>query len=711
MASCSAYQFFQARILNPPLPPGFSFDLVSWAREASEAARAAFLLDLAIHVAGGRVGDGCEVTLDHLSTLAEDRPDLEPVLAAALTTRVYEGHAEHIARSLRQQEAEERRRAEGAAELAPHLEEVRSGAAFDTLDRAARVGSFTGVKDETQEAFRRRIAEDVGDDAADAIITGFRNILTRDDLPNPAELADLTETGHRHFAVLPLQVGMAMWAAQGREAILRLPDRTLEAALCGAVIEDRTSEPWIEWILVERSNLASRSLEAFWRICLERSLQCPLGLLGLNGQAPLGRVAGGMAITLLRDFPRAPIRAVDGLLNAALWHGDREALLDLAVHRLAGDDPDDERLLLWSAMAFHLAPDRFAANFEDRLSRWEDMSWDVIAPVLLLALGGRAEGWSFSTQQAMVLIRSLAPRFNDAAYSVENGRRVRGESDFARLIRACIDHLAADPSTDAADFLAAWRDDPRRASWRDSFAHAAARQVRVRREALFQHADVAQVVTALDGGAPANAADLQALVVQHLEDIAEEIRTGSGDAWKTFWNTEVEKHVRPKVENICRNALLGLLKPRLIRHGAVAKPEGHYAGSKRADIDVTAGTLVLPIEIKLQMHDALWTAAEGQLQRLYTADPLAGGRGVYLVFWFGPTIDLTSPRDGSLPPASAGELKTALVNRLTASARELLSVVVIDAGPPDPTLQHQQVRRRRKAILRVPRASSPTVRT
>ncbi|BAI76382.1 hypothetical protein AZL_e00370 (plasmid) [Azospirillum sp. B510] len=288
----------------------------------------------------------------------------------------------------------------------------------------------------------------------------------------------------------------------------------------------------------------------------------------------------------------------------------------------------------------------------------------------------------------MVLIRSLAPHFEDTAYNVENGRRVRGESEFARLIRACIDHLAAEPSTDAADFLAAWRDDPQRASWRDAFAHATARQLRVRREALFQHADVEQVVVALDGGMPANAADLQALVVQHLEDIAEEIRTGSGDGWKTFWNTEVEKPVKPKAENICRNALLGLLKSRLIRHGAVAKPEGHYAGSKRADIDVTAGTLVLPIEIKLQKHDALWTAAEGQLQRLYTADPLAGGRGVYLVFWSGPTVDLTPPPDGSPPPASANALKMALANRLTGSARELLSVVVIDAAPPDPTLWH-----------------------
>ncbi|PWC93079.1 hypothetical protein TSO5_15430 [Azospirillum sp. TSO5] len=579
-------------------------------------------------------------------------------------------------------DASQLHQAEGAAELAPHLEEIRIGAAFDRLDWAAGFGSFTGLGGEKLNAFRTRIAEDVGDDAADAIMAGFRTILTRDDLPSPPELADTTVTDRHHFAVLPLLVGMEMWAAEGKEAVLGLSDRTLEAALCGAVIEDQTSDPWMQWILAERAELASRTLEAFWRVCLERSLQCPPGLFGLKGQETLGHVAGGMAITLLWDFPRAPIRAVDGLMNAALWHGDREALLDLAAHRLAGDDPGDERLLLWSALAFHLAPDRFAADFEDRLSRWEDMSWDVIAPILLLALGGRAEGWSFSTRQAMVLIRSLAPRFEDAADSVENGRRVRGVSEFARLIRACIDHLAADPSTDAADVLAAWRDDPRQPSWHDAFAHAAARQLRVRREALFQHAGVAQVVAALDGGAPANAADLQALIVQHLEDIAGEIRTGSGDGWKIFWNTEVEKHVRPKAENICRNALLGLLKPRLLRHGAVAKPEGHYAGSKRADIDVTAGTLVLPIEIKLQMHDALWTAAEGQLQRLYTADPLAGGRGVYLVFWFGPTVDLTSSRDGSAPPASAGELKTALVNRLTASARELLSVVVIDAAPP-----------------------------
>lgn len=231
--------------------------------------------------------------------------------------------------------------------------------------------------------------------------------------------------------------------------------------------------------------------------------------------------------------------------------------------------------------------------------------------------------------------------------------------------------------------------DPRRASWQHAFAHAASRQLRVCREALFRHTDVEQVVAALDGGAPANAADLQALVVQHLEDVAAEIRSGSGDGWKTFWNTEVEKPVKPKAENICRNALLGLLKPCLIRHGAVAKSEGHYAGSKRADIDVTAGTLVLPIEIKLQMHDALWTAADEQLQRLYTADPLAGGRGVYLVFWFGRSLRLMSPPDGLPPPASVDALKTALVNRLSGTARELLSMVVIDAAPPDHAPPHR----------------------
>ena len=681
-----AYWRFQDRILKLPLPSGFSFDLLAWAGETGDPVKAAFLLELAVELAGGHVGGGGEVSLEDLSALGEKRPDLAAAVAAALTCTVSDWRLDYVKNSSQYRAAEEQRRAEAVAELAPHLEEIRSGAAFDTLDWATQFRPSTGQSGEAQDDFRTHLAREVGAEAADAIIAGFRSIPTRDDLPGPTELATLVAMDHRHFAMLPLQVGMAIQAAEGWESVVGLPDRTLEAAFCGAVIEGDTSEPWIEWILTECPDLASRSLEAFWRTSLERSVQCPPGLYGLKGHDPIARIAGGIAVALLRDFPRAPVRAVDGLLTAALWHGDPAALLDLTVCRLADDDPDGERLLLWSATAFHLAPERFAADFEGRLSRWNYMSWDVVAPPLLLALGGRADGWSFSPQQAMMLIRSLAPRFDDVVYSVEHRRQIRSESEFARLIRACIDRLAADPSEDAGAFLAAHRDAPQRASWRDAFAHAAARQARVRREALFRHADVGQVVAALDGGAPANAADLQALAVYHLEDIAEEIRASSGDGWLTFWNTDRERPVNPKVENLCRNVLLGLLRPRLTRHGAMAKPEGQYAGGTRADIDVTAGTVVLPIEIKRHMHPALWTAAAEQLQRLYMRDPASGGRGVYVVFWFGRSQRLSPPPDGSLPPESAETLREALVSRLSGSARALVSVVVIDVAPPDDAL-------------------------
>lgn len=53
---------------------------------------------------------------------------------------------------------------------------------------------------------------------------------------------------------------------------------------------------------------------------------------------------------------------------------------------------------------------------------------------------------------------------------------------------------------------------------------------------------------------------------------------------------------------------------------------------KRADIIVSLPQIKIPIEIKRDYHRDVWTALNGQLDKLYTKNPDAAGHGIYLVF-------------------------------------------------------------------------------
>ena len=137
---------------------------------------------------------------------------------------------------------------------------------------------------------------------------------------------------------------------------------------------------------------------------------------------------------------------------------------------------------------------------------------------------------------------------------------------------------------------------------------------------------------------------------------------------------------RPRGEEACRDEVLKVLGD--YPAGVDCAPEGHLAQDKRADIICTIGALMLPVEVKGQWHPQLWFAAEDQLAPRYTTDWRAGGRGIYLVLWFGPGAgsgrDLTAPPKGTPMPTSASELREALIGVMPSTLRERIAVVVLD---------------------------------
>jgi hypothetical protein len=205
--------------------------------------------------------------------------------------------------------------------------------------------------------------------------------------------------------------------------------------------------------------------------------------------------------------------------------------------------------------------------------------------------------------------------------------------------------------------------------------------IRARREAAFRYASWREVVGTLANEAPANVADLQALVVRHLRDLADQIRHGPTDAWKAFWNTDkFGRPSTPQIENYGRDRLLDMLRPKLLPHGVAAEREGSFAEQNRADIKIIYRDLVLPVEIKRHYHAQVWTAPSGQLQALYGRDPATEGRGVYLVLWFGPGDGRrTPPHPGGLvSPTNAADMQRDLQDMLPIEVQAIIQIIVID---------------------------------
>jgi hypothetical protein len=141
---------------------------------------------------------------------------------------------------------------------------------------------------------------------------------------------------------------------------------------------------------------------------------------------------------------------------------------------------------------------------------------------------------------------------------------------------------------------------------------------------------------------------------------------------------EGTKGKEPKIENDCRDVLLGLVRDRITQQGASFDKEAYAAGDKRADLRgsfVRSARMSIPIEVKKDNHPEVWTAWRDQLHARYTANPEAGGVGIYLVLWFGVK---TKPGPHGRKPKTAEEMASMLNDLIPGEFRQTTIGLVID---------------------------------
>ncbi len=496
----------------------------------------------------------------------------------------------------------------------------------------------------------------------EAALRGLSGVPFRDDVPEVAEILRLRAESRFHYLSLPFLAGLEVMEREDPERLATLDDTqrrtalTLYYTLPTGRLE---TPPWYRELLRSRPELVAEVLLRWAKPNIAAGSDSLVHLDRLVRDQDHAEVARRVSLPLLRGFPLrglgTQLRVLDCLLWAALRHADRTELQKIIERKVASKSVTTAQRAHWLAAGLVAAPEDYRVRF-DEFTRAQD---EATREVAVFLCPDRAVPFRVSVTDPATL-RLLVQRFAPMFAPDEEWKE--GLMDLpdraAAKTHAWIEILGAQPSAAAGEALDSLLADPTLAEWRRTLEFARDRQRTASRDAGYAPASVERVAETLRGGRPTNAADLLALVTDHLDDLAADLRGGDENAWRGFWNEDsYGRPASPKPENSCRDAVLGALRRRLGGRIDVLPEAGHVGGA-RSDLRVSCDGMAVPIEIKRAGHPGLWTAVSEQLIPKYTTLPAADGHGIYLVLWFGGDHVGKGPSDRR--PTTPEDLRKAL---------------------------------------------------
>ena len=554
---------------------------------------------------------------------------------------------------------------------------------------------------------------DSDEDLVSATLSGFTRVLERDDLPDLEEVVRLDENGRPSRFALPVLAGLAEGDRTGRGGYRKLTEDGIRRAVGFYYLSPRPTvrglrpgwyrradvPAWYNELVRSHPKVVAEGLVAVHGSLIRRKMHCEEHLASLAWESKYRELARLAAPPLLRAFPTRCTRPQILALRHLLWASVRlmpDELASWVATKLARSGMDVAQRVLWLGAGMLVSPEQYLAAAMDFIREGKTTRVQHLISFVVPEPPLPSFSMEWSTEHLATAVRGIGARI--APWRPPGGNELKAHlmtpADEAatkaqRLLSAWLEGLARQPEAKATDALESLADAPELAAWQEKIRDARDQQVVLRRAHEYQIPTVDQVQHVLRDAEPASAADLCALTVDRLQELADEIRNGNTDDWRQYWNEGRRrrgvkpKHGdswEPKHEDSCRDALLSDLK-HVLPPGVDAQPEGQYAEDKRADIRVAYGGHAIPVEIKKNAHRRLWSAINDQLIDQYVRAPESGGFGVYLVLWFGVRHTRVVPPTGSFPKTPAA-LRERLQEQLAPDKRGTIKVVVVDVSRP-----------------------------
>ena len=609
-------------------------------------------------------------------------PKLASELATLLKPPVNRPSEDRRRVIVKYEEEDSRRRQKWIEHVRSNVEALRENRASPVLlfeiARAYFGGQTVYVRDGSPV---QRINELVANQAklVEAALAGLQGTMWRKDLPSADEVTRLNAESRTPYLALAALAGMNEIERQEPSHLDRLKEDQMRTALtfyyCSPTVWSEDAEWYRRW-LEESPELVEDVLVRCATSAIRAGKDYVPGLSHLlKGANDHDRVARGASLRLLRAFPvrcnASQLGALDNLLWIAVRRADIASFDNMIERKVFLKSMTVAQRVCWLAAGAVVSPDKYGQLLEEytagRDSRIRELAAFFSPPHAMP--NPTLELCADSLKRFIGLIGgSFGPVTPDGWITPA----IKASEITDRMIR----WLEALPGENSLASLESLRSNDALEPWHIQLDGAIGRRRIVDRDAAFLRPTVERVCQTLAGGAPSNAGDLAALLVDKLEEISLRVRTGNTNDWRQYWNEGPHRRpVEPKHEDSCRDALLSDLRE--ILPGEVdAQPEGRYASDRRSDIRVAYRGFNVPVEAKKNSHRDLWSAIRNQLIEKYTSDPATSEYGIYLVFWFGE--ELTQPPPHGSRPRTAGELQQRLEDTLSAEEARKISVCVID---------------------------------
>lgn len=498
----------------------------------------------------------------------------------------------------------------------------------------AYLGRFSDFKETSSPT--DRVSEWVGSTMAPIAFEGLSAVMKREDIPTAKQIIKLHANEHKEYFFEPILLAHCAIMLQSTGDLTDLPLDIARSALASchwdlSFGDDYTSD--LQKRLEQIVFADKDNKESFVRDTIEPYLNSGAehvsGLYRLTRNEEFSDIAGPLAIEWIEKYTDLSNNSLREVLIAAIWHGPMDKVIELVREHVSNKKwKDEEQRNIWIGATFLLD---FENNIE-LLNAYAEKNRGHLWSLQAMSSPEREkyESWpKLSSAQHHFLITKFGVLWPPAKPPANGWSGDQNPWDASEFIKGRIVDLAADISDQAEVMLKGLINAKGLEGYQNYIKHLYVQQTRRRAEANKAVLSIKDVKKILLKGEPANHDDLQALLMDELEALQERIRNGSTNDILPYWNGET-----PHDENYCRDRITSSINPYLERYRVRAHTEGAMPDSNRCDLLNTHGLMNLPIEIKGQWHDQIWTAAGEQLQN-YTREYHSDGRGIYLVLWFG----------------------------------------------------------------------------
>ena len=590
-------------------------------------------------------------------------------------------------------------------------EVIQGRCSLNLLDKLARIYFYGQCDSRTgQDYLSKYLNEDKN--LADAVWSGFRSLLARNDLPDLDAIAQMYQRGEQSIFATPIlavleEDGEATFGQFSENEKLRVLGFYFVTELAqpqdfkGHPPKNLSHPDWYKFALEHDPKAVADAMVTIHRASVRSGASPTHHFLSLSSDRYYAKVAPLVVRRkLITIFPtkcsglqlkslRSTLLCILRVYSMGSETLNKEEIKNLILHRLNRKNIGVAQQALLISAGLCIAPNQCvphlihflstgrAARIRHILSFFDSEGREVLCINI--------RHWS--CQELCIFIQTIG-RYVQKSVLLDTPHTLNSKEIIPKgvqdLLDLCITEISRRVSHNAAVALSTLISDENLIAWKPEIVEAMREQAFREQNAHKKDLSLSDIMHTLKNGSPSTSSDLHSVAVEFLEDLAIDMRDPSSNNWFDYWDCNLDDRIlfpKPKPEKAMHELFVSTFKKILHNndiHAHITEDsihDGKIGLCLRKDPN-----LWIPMVIRSNLSLDIWSRIPQHFRCSNVRLSTDGGHWVYVVYWFGGLYtNVVSP--SGISPKTSNELRELLEYQIYPNAYHLTSIIVIDVSP------------------------------